>query len=61
MRELDFAPRHLVRHVVVVLPGFARGSNETYATLEEALSLKSISDPKISPDGRLHRLSGADR
>ncbi len=36
-----------------ILPGLAAGQAKHTPTLEESLSLKSIGDPKISPDGRL--------
>ena len=37
---------------MTMLPGFAAGQAKHTPTLEESLSLKSIGDPKISPDGR---------
>jgi len=36
----------------MALPGLATGQAKHTPTLEESLSLKSIGDPKISPDGR---------
>ncbi len=36
----------------VVFPGFAQGQAKHSPTLEEALSLRTIGSPKISPDGR---------
>ena len=42
----------LMGAATTMLPGFAVGQAKHTPTLEESLSLKSIGDPKISPDGR---------